>query len=47
METEKERRSRLENDAATERLRLLWRWKKKEIKTGDDGSYRTAHVSPD
>ena len=45
VEIEEERRARLENDAATQvghgdGLR-------KKIKTGEDGSYNTAHVSPD
>ena len=40
VEIEEERRARLENDAATKRLRLA-------MKTGEDGSYHTAHVSPE
>ena len=40
METEE--RARLENDAITNRLRLAIDGRKK---TGEDDSYRTAHVS--
>ena len=48
LETEEERRARLENDAATKRLRLaIGDGRRKKSKTGEDGSYRTAHVSPD
>ena len=43
METEE--RARLENDAITNRLRLAIDGRKKESKTGEDDSYRTAHVS--
>ena len=39
METEDERRARLENDAATKRLRLV-------MESGEDGSYHTAQVGP-
>ena len=39
METEEERRARLENDAATKRLRLV-------MESGEDGSYHTAQVGP-
>ena len=39
METEEERTTRLENDAATKRLRLV-------METGEDGSYQTAQVGP-
>ena len=46
METEEERRARLENDAVTKRLSLVDRRRKKS-KTGEDGSYRTGHVSPE
>ena len=38
METEKERRARLGNDAATKRLRLV-------MESGEDGSYHTAQVA--
>ena len=37
METEEERRARLENDAATKWLRLV-------MESGGDGSYHTAQV---
>ena len=37
METEEERRARLENDVATKRLRLV-------MESGEDGSYYTAQV---
>ena len=47
MEAEEERRARLENDAATKWLRLAMEMDGKKRKTGEDGSYRTAHVSPD
>ena len=43
---QEERRGRLENDAATKRLRLAME-KKKKSKTGEDGSYHRAHVSSD
>ena len=43
METEEERKVRLENDAATKRLRLVME-KKKESKTREDGSHHTAQV---
>ena len=43
--TVEERRASMENDAATNRLRLALEMD--GIKTGEDGSYRTAHVSPD
>ena len=39
MEMEEERRARLENDAATKRLRFG-----KKSKTGEDGSYQTPQV---
>ena len=42
METEDERSARLENDAATKRLRLVMETEK----TGEDGSYHTAQVGP-
>ena len=44
VETEKERSARLENDAATKRLRLAMEIDKS--KTGEDGSYHTAQVDP-
>ena len=49
METEEERRARLENDAATKRLAQVGHGdgQRKKSKTGEDGSYRTAHVSHD
>ena len=49
VETEEERRARLENDAATKRLGLVMEKdeERKKSKTGEDGSYRTSHVSPD
>ena len=43
METEDEGRARLENDAATKRLRLDRR--RKKSKTDEDGSYHTAQVA--
>ena len=48
METEEERRARLENDAATKRLDQVGHGdgRRKKSKTGEDGSYRTALVSP-
>ena len=46
METEEERRARLENDAATKRLSLVTETDEKKTKTGED-LYPTAHVSPD
>ena len=39
MEPEEERRARLENDAATKRLRLV-------METGEDGRYHAAQVGP-
>ena len=45
VETEEERRASMENDAATKWLRLALEMD--GIKTGEDSSYRTAHVSPD
>ena len=45
-DTEEERRARLENDAATKRLRLAMEMDKKS-KTGEDGSYGIAQVSSD
>ena len=53
VETEEERRARLENDAATKRLRLAMETdeerktddddgRRKNSKTGEDGSYHTA-----
>ena len=47
VETEEERRVRLENNAATNRSDCLWRRTKMKSKTGEDGSHHTAHVSPD
>ena len=47
LETEEERRARLENDAATKRFRLTMEMTRKKSKTGEDGSYHRAHVSPD
>ena len=47
VETEEERRARLENDTATKRLRLAMDGRRKKSKTGGDGSSRTAHVNPD
>ena len=49
IETEQERRAKLENDAATQRLRLVGHGdgQREKIKTGEDGSYCTAHISPD
>ena len=44
METEEERRARLENDGVTKWLRLAMRRTKKKITTGEDGSYRMAQV---
>ena len=44
VETEEERRARLENDAATKRL---GEGRRKKSKAGEDGNNRTAHVSPD
>ena len=42
-----ERRARLENDAATKRQVDHGDGRRKKSKTGEDGSYHTAHVSPD
>ena len=39
METEEERRARLENDAATKRLRLV-------MESGEDGSYHSCSGWP-
>ena len=50
VETEYESRARLENDAATKRLRLAMvtdEERKARLENGEDSSYRTAHVSPD
>ena len=47
METEGERREKMENDAATKRLRLAMEMDEERNKTGEDGSYRRAHVIPD
>ena len=49
VETEEERRARLENDATTKRLAQVGHGdgRRKKSKTGEDGSYRTALVSPD
>ena len=48
METEEERGARLENDATTKRLSLVMETdEEQKSKTGEDGSYRTGHVSPD
>ena len=45
METEEERRARMENDAATKQLRLAHGDRgRKKSKTGEDGSYCTVHV---
>ena len=38
METEEERRARLENDAATKRLRLAMETQRKKSKTGEVGA---------
>ena len=47
VETEEEIRARLENDAATKRLRLAMEMdeERKTRLTGEDGSYRTAHLA--
>ena len=49
METEEERSARLENDEATKWLAQVGHGdgRRKKSKTGEDGSYRTALVSPD
>ena len=47
VEIEEEKRARLENVAATNLLSLAMKMNKKKIKTGEDGIYRTAHVSAD
>ena len=47
METEEERRARLENDAATKQLRLAMETDEERKARLENGSYRTAHVSPD
>ena len=48
VETEEERRARLDDVAATKRLRLAVEMdEERKSKTGEDGSYHTAHVSPD
>ena len=45
VETEEERRARLENDAAAKRLSLAMETgEKKENKTGEHGSYHTAQI---
>ena len=49
METEEERRARLENDAATKWLRLAMetdKERKARLQTAKDGSYHTAQVGP-
>ena len=47
METEEERIARLENDAATKRLKLAIETdKERKSKTGEGGSYHTAQVRP-
>ena len=46
VETDKERRGRLENDAATKRLRLAMETDGEESKTGENSSYHTAQVLP-
>ena len=48
METEEERRARLEKDAATKWLAQVGHGdgRIKKSKTGEDGSYRTIFVSP-
>ena len=48
MESEEERRARLENDAATKRLAQVGHGdgRSKKSKTGEGGSYRTGLVSP-
>ena len=47
METEEERRVRLENDAATKRLRLAMEMDEEKSKTGEMVATSTAHVRPD
>ena len=48
METEEEGRARLKDFAATKTAQVgHGDGRRKKIKTGEDGSYRTAHVSPD
>ena len=48
VETKEERRARMENVAATKWLKVGdGDGRRKKIKTGEDGSYRTAHVSSD
>ena len=48
VETEKERRGKLENDAATYHMAQVGHGygRKKKSKTGEDGSFDTAHVGP-
>ena len=49
VETEEERRAKLENDATTKRLAQVGHGdgRRKKSKTGEDGSYCTGHVSLD
>ena len=47
LETEEERRARLENVAATNCSVWPGDGQIKKIKTGENGSYRTAHVNTD
>ena len=47
METEEERRARLENDAATKRLRLAVEMDEERKVRLERWSTRTAHVRPD
>ena len=48
METEEESRAKLDNDASIKWLRLhMETEEERKGKTGEDGSYRTGHVSPD
>ena len=48
METEEERRARLENDAATYQTDQVGHGngRRKKSKTGEDGRYHTAQVGP-
>ena len=47
METEEERRANWRMMKLPNGSGWPWKWTKKKIKTGEDGSYHRAHVSPD
>ena len=48
VETEEERRARLENDAANKQLMQVGHGdgQRKKSKIGEDGSYHTPHIGP-